>query len=310
MEKRLLEASNPFVDTGKPRVVSGEDLVKNNKLIQTINIEEIRSPKYHDRKHYSQESIIELAGNIKANKGGKLLQPIIVREVEGGYERILGFRRIEAYKYMGRGAIEAILVNNITDEEALLMMLSENIQREDPNIYDQTEGIMDYISVSMGINNDEIKKMLYHFRNIDSKTVVAADEDKKNRDAVEIITKKLGKISVSTMTNRLKMFSLQEPVKSALSKGEISFTVAIEINKQKNKEALLALLDKVKKDGLSMKEIKKYLLHNTPKKDIVKKEQIRYTVKKEEGRVLFSVEDITDKEVELVKKYLLKIRSN
>ncbi|MBW6490611.1 MAG: ParB/RepB/Spo0J family partition protein [Lentimicrobium sp.] len=72
------------------------------------------------------QNIDELAVSI--DKTG-LIQPIIVRPVEGGYEVIDGHRRIEAMRKLGRGQILAI-VRDVNDRDAQIMHVIGNLQRK------------------------------------------------------------------------------------------------------------------------------------------------------------------------------------
>ncbi|MGB9761219.1 MAG: ParB/RepB/Spo0J family partition protein [Caldimicrobium thiodismutans] len=76
------------------------------------------------------ESFQELLKSIE-EKG--VLQPIIVRKIsEGLYECIAGERRLRAAKKLGLKTIPAI-VKDLSDEEALLVSIMENLQRKDLN---------------------------------------------------------------------------------------------------------------------------------------------------------------------------------
>jgi len=68
-----------------------------------------------------------LAADIKRNG---LLQPVIVRPVGSGFDLVSGHRRFAAVKSIGWKSISAV-VRSMTDEEAFLINLTENIQRED-----------------------------------------------------------------------------------------------------------------------------------------------------------------------------------
>jgi ParB family chromosome partitioning protein len=71
--------------------------------------------------------IDELASSLREHG---LLQPIVVRRVAGGYELIAGHRRLEAWKTLGETQIAAV-VRQETDAQAYVLMLVENLQRED-----------------------------------------------------------------------------------------------------------------------------------------------------------------------------------
>ena len=81
------------------------------------------------RQSFSEESINELAESIK-QKG--ILQPLLVREVDGGYQLIAGERRFRAAQRLGLEQVP-VMVREADDGETLELALIENIQREDLN---------------------------------------------------------------------------------------------------------------------------------------------------------------------------------
>ncbi len=270
-----------------------------------IDISKISDPKVHDRKSFSDEEIDELAQNIQSTNG--LLQPIIVRKVDDGYERIAGFRRLEAVKRLGWSKIPAIVVDDVDDSEAMLMMLSENIQRADLNPYDQTVGILEYISLSLKMDIEDVKKLLYRFRNIDNGVLKQIDDKSlKLREQMEEITKRLGNISVATLINRLKIFSLSEHILKALKEGKIGYSAAQEINKAGDPKRIVDLLKRVEKEKLSLREIKKIIKEqkNPSKKP---KNKPFYTLTDEGGWVSITVENITAEQIKKLENFLKKL---
>jgi len=308
MPAKKLERSNTLKrKIGDVRVVTHKDIMDKKGLIQKVSISDIVPPKFHDRKSYTQKDVIELAKNIEAS-GGRLLQPIVLRKVDNGLERMIGFMRMEAYKYMGKKEIEAIVLTDVSDEEAMLYMLSENIQRKDPNIYDQTTGILEYIGVALGVSGDEVKKLLYHFRNIDSKTIKEASNDMvKKRELMETITNKLGKISVSTLINRLKIFSLNASILAALKSGDISYGAAVEINKAKDDAKIKAYIEFVKNGEISIKEVQEQI---RKAKDDAKKPRsaLLYNISNKEGTTILSVDqELSKAQLKKLEKFLLTL---
>ncbi len=80
------------------------------------------------RKTFNDASLQELAESIREEG---ILQAIAVRpRTEGGYEIIYGERRYRASLLAGAKTIKATIYNNVTDDEAEDMSLSENLQRE------------------------------------------------------------------------------------------------------------------------------------------------------------------------------------
>jgi len=305
MKAKKLERSNTLKGkSGGINIVTHKDIMEKKGLIQNVSIKDITSPKFHDRKSYTKEDVVELAKNIEAS-GGRLLQPIVLRKVDGKLERIIGFMRIEAYKYMGKKEIEAIVLTNVSDEEAILYMLSENIQRKDPNMYDQTVSILEYIGVALEVTVEDVKKLLYHFRNIDSKTIKEVSDDMvAKRELMETITNKLGKISVSTLINRLKIFSLNPNILDALKSGDISYAAAVEINKAKDDAKIKRYIELIKNAEISIKEVREQIRRA---KDDAKKPHVPlpYNISNKEGTMVLSIDkELSEAQLKKLEKFL------
>lgn len=93
-----------------------------------IQVEAIYPFENHPFKVVDDEKMDELVDSIKANG---VLTPVIVRpDDEGTYEMISGHRRLHAAKRAGLKKIPAI-VKEVTDDEATIMMVDANVQREE-----------------------------------------------------------------------------------------------------------------------------------------------------------------------------------
>lgn len=98
--------------------------------VQFIRIEDIVPNRYQPRQHFAPGELAELTASIKESG---VLQPIMVRRKgDGIYELIAGERRWRASKEAGLKTIQAV-VRNCSDQEALLIAMVENLQREDLN---------------------------------------------------------------------------------------------------------------------------------------------------------------------------------
>jgi len=97
---------------------------------EQLPLELVQRGKYQPRRDMDPQALEELAQSIR-NHG--VMQPIVVRPVEGGrYEIIAGERRWRASQQAGLERVPA-LVREVPDEAAIAMALIENIQREDLN---------------------------------------------------------------------------------------------------------------------------------------------------------------------------------
>lgn len=98
-------------------------------------IEEVKPNPYQPRRVIKNDRIEKLASSIK-EKG--IIQPIIVRRVDSGYELIAGERRWRAAQKAGLKNIP-IIVKDVSPAEVLELALIENIQREDLNPLEEAE---------------------------------------------------------------------------------------------------------------------------------------------------------------------------
>jgi ParB family chromosome partitioning protein len=110
-------------------------------------IEEIIPNRSQPRKHFDESKLQELADSIK-EKG--ILEPLMVRRVDQGYELVVGERRWRAAQKAGLKEVP-VLVKDLADREALEISLIENIQREDLNPIEEAEAfkhLMEEFSLS------------------------------------------------------------------------------------------------------------------------------------------------------------------
>ena len=104
----------------------------------TLPVENLQPGKYQPRTHMDQVSLESLADSIRAQG---IMQPIVVRLVDGGkYEIIAGERRWRASQLAGLKEVP-VIIREIADDVALAMALIENIQRENLNPIEEANGI-------------------------------------------------------------------------------------------------------------------------------------------------------------------------
>lgn len=109
-----------------------------NDSLQHFPLDMIQPGKYQPRMDMSQESLEELADSIRSQG---LVQPIVVRPIEGGhYEIIAGERRWRASKLAGLESVP-VLIKDVSDRNAIAMALIENIQRENLNPMEEANAL-------------------------------------------------------------------------------------------------------------------------------------------------------------------------
>jgi ParB family chromosome partitioning protein len=95
----------------------------------------IRPNRFQPRRRFTDEDLAELAESIKSQG---ILQPLLVRQDETGYELITGERRLRAAKRAGLTQVP-VLIKRVNNDKLLEMAIVENIQREDLNPIEEAE---------------------------------------------------------------------------------------------------------------------------------------------------------------------------
>lgn len=115
------------------------EVVQQNST-NSLSINQLKAGKYQPRTRMEQEKLDELADSI-AREG--IMQPLLVRPIAGesaSYEIIAGERRFRAAKIAGLIQVP-VLIREVSDEQAAVMALIENMQREDLNPLEEAKGI-------------------------------------------------------------------------------------------------------------------------------------------------------------------------
>jgi ParB family chromosome partitioning protein len=107
----------------------------NKKDYFHCDIHLIRPNRFQPRRRFTDEDLEELADSIKTQG---ILQPLLVRQDETGYELITGERRLRAAKRAGLTQVP-VLIKRVNDDKLLEMAIVENIQREDLNPIEEAE---------------------------------------------------------------------------------------------------------------------------------------------------------------------------
>jgi ParB family chromosome partitioning protein len=116
-----------------------------------IPVSDIHPNPLQPRTNFDQARLEELAQSIRVNG---IIQPLVVRKAESGYELVAGERRWRAAKIAGMQTVPAI-IQDFSQERLLELALIENIQREDLNPIEAAHAF-DRLAREMGLSHDEI----------------------------------------------------------------------------------------------------------------------------------------------------------
>ncbi|MBI4879055.1 MAG: ParB/RepB/Spo0J family partition protein [Planctomycetes bacterium] len=146
MERRLARGLEALLGKGGVQAAATQS-------IQTIPVDAIRPNPRQPRRDLNAASLIELEKSISRDG---LLQPIVVRRTEDGYEIIAGERRWRACKSLGLPRIPA-LVRSVEHDQQLVLALVENLQRTDLNAIDEAMAFQQLLS-EFGMTHEEVAK--------------------------------------------------------------------------------------------------------------------------------------------------------
>lgn len=103
-----------------------------------IPVDRIRPGSTQARRRFTAEALAELAASIRESG---VVQPVVVRSAGRGYELLAGERRWRAAQQAGLHEIPALLRDDLSDDEAQVLGLIENLQRESLSPIETAEGL-------------------------------------------------------------------------------------------------------------------------------------------------------------------------
>ncbi len=189
--------------------------------VRVIPIDQIDRNPEQPRKHFDEAQLEELKESILAHG---VLEPIIVRPVEGRYEIVVGERRWRAAKLAGLDAIPAA-VREMSDREAMELALVENLQREDLNPIEEAEAYKRLMD-EFGLTQEEV-----------------ADRVGKKR---------------STVANRLRLLEMEPELRAEVSAGRLSAGHAKALLAISSSRERMEVARRVIEDGWSVRAVEEY----------------------------------------------------
>lgn len=194
---------------------------ENGTSVVKLGIHEIEPNRDQPRKNFNEKALQELAKSIEKNG---IIQPLLVRPMsDGSYQLVAGERRWRAAHIAGLHEIP-VTIREMTDEEASVFALIENLQREDLNPVEEAEGLKSLIE-TYGFTQEE-----------------AADRVGKSRVAV---------------TNTLRLLKLPESVLSLLGDGKITAGHCRALLALDDEKEMLRIADSVITNELSVRQVEK-----------------------------------------------------
>lgn len=182
-----------------------------------INCAEISPNPFQPRQNFDTENLEELAQSIKTYG---LLQPILVRRYEKGYQLVAGERRLRACRLLGWQKISTV-IREVNDSAMAAMALIENLQRENLDFFEEAEGYQRLLD-EFGLTQ-------------------------------EVLAQRIGK-SQSTIANKMRLLKLASSVQHSLLEAGLSERHARALLKLPDNESREKVLEKIIKLNLNVRQ--------------------------------------------------------
>lgn len=173
--------------------------------------------RFQPRTRFSEDELAELAASIKQEG---IIQPIVVRKADAGYELVAGERRLRAAKMAGLSRVPTV-VREITDQQHLVFSIIENVQRENLNPLEEADGYHALVS--------------------------------KFEFSQEQVAETVGK-SRSAVANFLRLRHLPDHIKDSIKEGRISMGHARALLGVRTPQQQTAVWQEVLKKDLSVRQ--------------------------------------------------------
>ena len=250
-----------------PKMRGVEDLlsmdVESESPTATVNIDKIRLPAQQPRRYFDPEKLSQLVQSVKEHG---ILQPLLVRAVNGEFELVAGERRLRAAKEAGLTEVP-IITKELSDIQTLQIALLENLQREDLNPVEETEGILELLCIELDVNSSEVISILNQAANAKKRGLDLTENVSRQLEIVGLVLQGVGRFTAESFrTSRLPLLNLPDDVLEILRQGQLEYTKARAIAKVKDEGERRELLDKVLNENLSLSEIKQLVKELTPGK--------------------------------------------
>lgn len=224
MERRLGRGLGSLLGGGGIEPNEGQGLGG----VSTVALIEIRPNAVQPRMAFDAEGLQELRDSIR--KHG-VLQPVVLRKVEDGYELIAGERRWRAARLAGLDEIPAVVRPNVADEDMLELALVENVQRRDLNALEKARGYRQMVD-QLALTQEEV--------------------------AAKVGLKR------ATIANHIRLLDLPAPVQEGVAEGLISMGHARALLGVEGDSERIALMESIVREGLSVRQVESVVQGKRP----------------------------------------------
>lgn len=214
--KRAATTTTPTSKTTSDKTTDSVEISTDLATYAEVPVDSVQPNPRQPRSVFDEEALAELTFSIKEIG---LLQPIVVRSVDGGYELIAGERRLRASKEAGLSAIPAI-IRTTDDADMLRDALLENLHRADLNPLEEAAAYSQMLA-DFGCTQEELASRIGRSR--------------------------------PQVTNTLRLLKLPTSVQTKVAAGVLSAGHARALLSLEDSEQMDALAKRIIAEGLSVR---------------------------------------------------------
>ena len=186
--------------------------------LRELAVTAVRPNPFQPRTRLDEGALAELAASIEASG---LLQPVVVRPRNGGYELIAGERRWRAVQRLGWPTVPAV-VKDVDDQTLLTLALVENLQRDDLSPIDEARAYRRLME-EFALSQVDVARAVGRHR--------------------------------ATVANLLRLLKLPEEVQALIQEGKLSEGHARALLALEQSEAVVRMAKRAVADGWSVREV-------------------------------------------------------
>lgn len=177
----------------------------------SLPVADLRPGAGQPRRTFDDASLASLAQSIQSQG---VLQPLLVRPVGDRYEIIAGERRWRAAQLAGLSEVP-VMIRELTDQQARVAGLIENLQREDLNAVDEVDAKLDLVASLLSLPRDDARTRLMQ---------MLREEPGEDHATVQAAFDPLGEIWQSFAKNKLRILKWPALILDAVRQG-LPFTL-------------------------------------------------------------------------------------
>ncbi|MBW4566240.1 MAG: ParB/RepB/Spo0J family partition protein [Mojavia pulchra JT2-VF2] len=263
VESQLVESQQRIAEleslNAQLQALFASNNAKSDAAQLTVPLDRIICNTEQVRRYFDPAKLATLTASIK-DWGVKT--PLWVRPYsDDKYLLIAGERRYRAAQDAGLAEVPIIIIE-VDEASAFKLSLLENLQREDLNPVEETEGILHLLSCQLDCTTKEVIALLNRKAHLDKKKVESSNEDtenvfRKQWSVVENVFTTVGRLSPESFrVSRLPLLNMPADVLEVLRSGQMEYTKARVIARLKDEEIRIELLQTAIDHNLSLSEIK------------------------------------------------------